>query len=72
MKVIQGLLDALAALGAFFGLYLAYAAFRETGAPQMAALAALAVAVTVVPYCLAATNHRAHMRRHFLNVDGAS
>lgn len=70
MGSLQGLFDMLTVLGVAVGCVLVYFAFMGgASAPQQGALAALAVAVTVIPYCLSATNHRAHMRRRQTDAD---
>ncbi|HYJ30576.1 MAG TPA: hypothetical protein VEW25_09580 [Allosphingosinicella sp.] len=50
-------------IGAGIGALFLLLAFGATGAPQEAAAAALAVAFTVIPYCVASTVHRREMRR---------
>jgi len=59
---MRGFLEVVTTLGAIFGVLLLVFAFTAaTGAPQEGAAAALAVAVTVIPYCLAAMAARLEM-----------
>lgn len=60
MRVLLNLFDAITVLGAILGASLLYSAFTsEMSAIQEGAAAAMAVACAAIPYCLAATLHRA-------------
>ena len=65
MRLIQSLLDVLAFLGAVGGGLMLFSAFDpNASAPQQGALAAMAAALAIIPYCLASLNHRAIVRSH--------
>ena len=64
MKATVVLLDILTFIGAVIGGLMLFAALTsaEASAPQQGSLAAMAVALVVIPYCLSAMLHRSIMR----------